>query len=168
MPCKNAIDSTETYSVCSLMLYGGKPSHGTCVNCDKCTDPEWHKRKVAEMLAKQTQTPVSRIVVPQPEPVVLSDVGDRLKAILAGYGIVKVEACDCSGLQAALNAMTRDQVIEKIDKLSLYLVDNLKRNPNVADNAPIWVRLAVKAMRFDPMDIAAKAMAERLLRQACE
>ncbi len=168
MPCKNAKDSTQTFSLCVLGLYGGKPSHGTCVNCDKCTDVEWHKLKVKEMLARQPVTPVSRIVVPRPKPPVLSDVGDKLKGILAGYGIVKVEACNCSGLQAALNAMTREEVIEKIDKLSLALVENLKRNPNVADNAPTWVRLGVKTMRFDPTNIAAKSMAERLLRQSCE
>ena len=109
------------------------------------------------------------VALPQAQPVlpVVSDVGDRLKAILAGYGIVKVEACNCTGLQTQLNSLTREQVLEKIEQLALGLVDNLKRNPNVADNAPVWVRMAVKAMRFDPTDVAAKAMAEKLLRQAC-
>ncbi len=64
MPCKNALSASETYSLCVLNLYGGKPSHGTCAQCEKCTDPEWHRQKVAEMLAKQPPPPVSSIVVP--------------------------------------------------------------------------------------------------------
>ena len=86
MPCKNAIDSNQTFSLCVLNLYGGKPSHGTCVNCDKCTDVEWHKQKVKEMLARQPQTPVSRIAAAlvdiQPTP---RDQWPRWASVLAEY-----------------------------------------------------------------------------------
>lgn len=65
MPCKHARDSTMTYSLCVLNLYGGRPSHGTCARCDKCTEPGWHRQKVQEMLIRQPQAAILRAAVTQ-------------------------------------------------------------------------------------------------------
>lgn len=50
MPCKHAQSATAIYSVCGLGLYGGKPSHGTCVRCEHNTDRAWHEKQVQVML----------------------------------------------------------------------------------------------------------------------
>ena len=50
MPCKNAQSTTPTLSVCGLGLYGGRPSHGTCVRCEHNTDRAWHEKQVQVML----------------------------------------------------------------------------------------------------------------------
>lgn len=163
MPCKNAKDSTQTFSLCVLGLYGGRPSHGTCVNCDKCTDVEWHKQKVKEMLARQPVTPVSRVVVAQPVLPVLSDIGDKLAEILDSYGFKK-GGCNCRFIQNLLNSKTRDQVLQNIQQLAAILMANLKANPAVLADARWWIKLGVKISS----DAALLASAEKLLRQACE
>ncbi len=163
MPCENAQFTTRDYSVCSLRLYGGNPSHRACVRCQLNTDRMWHEKIIIENLTASANRKRSKPVFIK----AVSEIGTKLHAILAGYGITEAAGCSCKAMANRLNGMTKDQVLEKIEQLALGLVDNLKRNPNVADNAPVWVRMAVKAMRFDPTDVAAKAMAEKLLRQAC-
>ncbi len=161
MACKHSIP-TDGDITCSILVHTGKISLGVCAHCDKNTDVEWQRNELSKTPVAIT---ISAPIKPKPP---VSDIGDKLQAILAGYGVTKTTGCNCNGIKNLLNSKTREQVLEKIEQLALGLVDNLKRNPNVADNAPVWVRMAVKAMRFDPMDIAAKAMAEKLLRQACE
>ena len=66
MSCKHAIKTTSTFATCDLNLYGGRPSHGTCARCDKCTDPDWHRQKAEANIAKfpQIHTPVTHNVLP--------------------------------------------------------------------------------------------------------
>lgn len=62
MACKYAINCSTTMSECSKGLFGGRPSHGTCLKCPHNTDPDWHAQKVKEMLASR---PVSVQIAPQ-------------------------------------------------------------------------------------------------------
>lgn len=56
MACKHAITCSDSLSKCSKGLFGGRPSHGTCLTCRHNTDPDWHAQKIKEMLASQPKT----------------------------------------------------------------------------------------------------------------
>ena len=69
MPCKHAVDFNGIMCDCELKLFGGKPSHGTCVKCEHNTDPAWHANKIKEMLESQPKTvPIAPQSPVQPVP----------------------------------------------------------------------------------------------------
>ena len=131
MPCKHAQSSAPTYSVCGLKLYGGKPSHGTCVRCEHNTDRAWHEKQVQVMLTVGAppirpsiapQTPVAAIpraewpmwakglaVLAKPEDKGIGDTVERLAKVAGAKSLVEfakdkgLPDCGCADRKARWN-----------------------------------------------------------------
>lgn len=109
------------------------------------------------------------IILPSPAPPKpLSDIGTKLHAILASYGITEAAGCSCKAIANRLNAMTKNQVAENLQQLAQELAQNLKNRPQVADKAPWWVRMGVGVALADPTATLAIEAAKRLIRKAME
>ena len=165
MPCKNAQSTTPTLSVCGLGLYGGRPSHGTCVKCERNTDRQWHEKQVAVMLTVSAR-PVAKISAEPIKP--SSDIGGKLHAILSNYGITEAAGCSCKATAGRLNSMTKDQVAENLQQLAQELAQRLKNMPQVAEKAHWWVRVGIGMALADPTQLVAIEAAKRLIRKAME
>ncbi len=164
MPCENAQFTTRDYSVCSLRLYGGNPSHRACVRCQLNTDRMWHEKIIIENLTASANRKRSKPVFIK----AVSEIGTKLHAILAGYGITEAAGCSCKAIANRLNAMTKDQVLENIEQLAKELAVKLKNMPQVADKAPWWVRVGIGVALADPTQLVATEAAKRLIRKAME
>ena len=66
MPCKFAVACNDAMCACEKGLFGGKPSHGTCVRCVLNTDRPYHEKMVAVMLEISAKRNPQRVQQPKP------------------------------------------------------------------------------------------------------
>ena len=153
-------------------------SDGVCAHCDKCTDKDWQDKFLSQVSTKvdfvsmkvtripRPATPAARISVEPIKP--LSDIGTKLRAILASYGITEAAGCPCKAMANRLNAMTKDHIAENLQQLAQELAQRLKNMPQVANSAPWWVRAGIGLALADPTQLVAIEAAKRLIRKAME
>lgn len=171
MACQYARDKDSRGSNCTIGVFPGHISFGTCARCEKCTDREYYQVRVIKKTGVSWRPPAPGTVIkdlPAPPPV--SAIGDNIEKIITSYGIKKSSTCNCSGIKNLLNSLTRAQVLSDVRRYGLLLSGNLKQNPELLKDAPLWIRLGIAAVWAGGLqgEAAVQHMAERMLRQACE
>ena len=130
MACKYAVNEGNSFSECSAKVFPGKVSFGTCMRCEKCTDPEYYEIRVKKVRSNVWSPPPAGTVIPsvpvQPVPYDKWPIGAKTMALARnkqdkGVGdtihrlIPKADElitflkrwnidCGCSNRRASLNA----------------------------------------------------------------